>query len=324
MTVLLHIREDFRELIEITATAMNIMDPSLVEKDYWLMHVLWGLQRQGLVFHLKGGTSLSKGYDCIHRFSEDIDIKIEPDERLCGFKVYSGKNHDAPKHRDSRSNYFDWLTSHLKDKISGVIEIERDTTFDDSKKMRNGGIRLYYQSLFASADGLKDGILLEVGFDRTAPNQPRLITSWAYERAVAVPGIDIIDNRAIAVPCYEPKFTFVEKLQAVVRKFRIYKQGGSGSNLPANFLRHYYDLFQLLQRADVQDFIGTHEYESFKKERFGGDDTKISHSDAFKLTDPRDRDLFEKEYSRSASLYFKGRPSLTEILARIGSVLGQL
>ena len=99
MTVCLHNRADFRELVEITATAMNIMDPSLVEKDYWLMHVLWGLQQQGFVFHLKGGTSLSKGYGCIHRFSEDIDIKIEPDEGLCGFKVYAGRNHDAPKHR---------------------------------------------------------------------------------------------------------------------------------------------------------------------------------------------------------------------------------
>jgi hypothetical protein len=324
MTVLLHNRGDFRELIEITATAMNIMDPYLVEKDYWLMHVLWGLQQQGLVFHLKGGTSLSKGYECIHRFSEDIDIKIEPDERICGFTVYAGRNHDSPKHRESRSKYFDWLASYLKGKIPGVTEVERDTTFDDSQKMRSGGIRLYYASLFTAVDGLKDGILLEVGFDRTAPNQPRLITSWAYERAATVPGIGIIDNRALAVPCYEPKFTFVEKLQAVVRKFRIYKQGGSGPSVPANFIRHYYDLYQLLDRADIRDFIGTEEYQSFKKERFGGDDTKISHSDAFKLTDPRDRALFEKEYFRSASLYFKGRPSLAEILARIGKDLGRL
>jgi hypothetical protein len=209
-------------------------------------------------------------------------------------------------------------------KIPGVTEIQRDNTFDDPQKMRSGGIRLFYGSLFAATDGLKDGILLEVGFDRTAPNQPRPITSWAYERAASVAGIRIVDNRALAVLCYEPKFTFVEKLQAVIRKFRIYKQGVSGSSIPANFIRHYYDLFQLLDRADVQDFLGTEEYESFKKERFGGDDTKISHSDAFKLTDARDRALFEREYSRSASLYFKGRPTLEEILVRIGRDLERL
>jgi hypothetical protein len=34
----------------------------LVEKDYWIMQSLWGLQAQGFVFELKGGTSLSKGF----------------------------------------------------------------------------------------------------------------------------------------------------------------------------------------------------------------------------------------------------------------------
>ena len=40
------------------------------------MHVLWGLQAQGFAFELKVGTSLSKGFGVIHRFSEDIDIHV--------------------------------------------------------------------------------------------------------------------------------------------------------------------------------------------------------------------------------------------------------
>ena len=40
------------------------------------MHCLWGLQQQGFQFELKGGTSLSKGFGIIERFSEDIDIQI--------------------------------------------------------------------------------------------------------------------------------------------------------------------------------------------------------------------------------------------------------
>jgi len=43
------------------------------------MHALWGLQRLGFRFELKGGTSLPKGHGLIHRFSEDIDILIQPD-----------------------------------------------------------------------------------------------------------------------------------------------------------------------------------------------------------------------------------------------------
>lgn len=323
-TSYLHERDDFKDLIDITANAENITDPGLVEKDYWLMHILSSLQQLKLTFHLKGGTSLSKGYGCIHRFSEDIDIKIEHNETLCGFEVYTGKNHDDDKHRDSRRKYFNWIATYLQSKIHGLIEVKRDETFDDTQKRRNGGVRLLYNSQFSSIPGLKDGILLEIGFDRTAPNQPRLISSWAYDRANQTPGVSIIDNRAVNVLCYEPKYTFVEKLQAVVRKFRFYKEGKQGANLPANFIRHYYDLYQLINLSDVQAFIETPEYEEFKKERFGGDDIRVSNSDALKLGDPLDRALFEKEYTRSASLYYRGRPTLSEILERMAQDLERL
>lgn len=324
MNVFLHEHEDFQDLIEITTSAQNIIDPALVEKDYWLMHVLWALQQRNLHFELKGGTSLSKGYGCIHRFSEDVDIRIEPDEKSCGFRVYWGKNHTEKKHRDSRARYFDWITNVLNGKIHGISDIKRDHAFDDETgKYRNGGIRLYYDS-FYSAPGLKEGILLEAGFDRTAPNQPRLITSWAYEQAINSPNISVIDNRAKDVPCYEPRYTFVEKLQAIIRKFRLYREGKQGSSLPANFIRHYYDLYQLIDRPEVQAFIGTPDYENFKKERFGSDDTKISNSDALKLGDAADLALFENEYNRSASLYFKGRPTLMEILERVTKDLERL
>ena len=77
----LHDAPDFSDLIAIVGRAHSI-DPGLVEKDYWVMHCLYGLQKQGLSFELKGGTSLSKGFGLIHRFSEDIDIQINPKETL--------------------------------------------------------------------------------------------------------------------------------------------------------------------------------------------------------------------------------------------------
>ena len=324
----LHDSEHFKSLIDITASAEDIKDPALVEKDSWIMHALWGLEQLKLNFHLKGGTSLSKGYACIHRFSEDLDLKIEPDEALCGFSVYAGKNHDDKKHRESRRRYFDWVASYLKGKIHGIVDVVRDENFDDQQKHRNGGVRLIYKSFFSEIPGLKDGILLEIGFDRTAPNQSRLISSWAFDRAHANLDLDLdlefIDNRAKEVLCYEPKYTFVEKLQAVVRKFRLYKEGKQGANLPANFIRHYYDLYQLIDRSDVQDFIGTEEYRAYKVERFGGDDIQVSRSDALRLSAPEDLAVFEREYARSKSLYFRGRPTLTEILERIGKELPRL
>jgi hypothetical protein len=53
--MLLHDHKDFNDLIAAVSEAMGI-DPSLVEKDYWIMHCLWGLQQQGFSFELKGGT----------------------------------------------------------------------------------------------------------------------------------------------------------------------------------------------------------------------------------------------------------------------------
>ena len=71
MADFLHERHDFDQLLAVVANE-RALDPMLVEKDYWIMHGLWGLQAQDFVFELKGRTSLSKGFGVIHRFSEDI------------------------------------------------------------------------------------------------------------------------------------------------------------------------------------------------------------------------------------------------------------
>ncbi len=316
----LHNHKHFRQLIEITANELGIDEPSLVEKDYWITHCLYGLQKAGLIFELKGGTSLSKGYGIIHRFSEDIDIKIDPPiGQSIGFEIYTAKNHDKFKHKESRRKYFDWLTEFLDGKIDGVISVVRDTNFDN-EKYRSGGIRLHYKTSFPVIPGIKEGILLEVGFDRTAPNQPKTITSWALNKAIAT-NVDVINNQALHVPCYEPKFTFVEKLQAIVRKFKQYKKQG---NIPDNFMRHYYDIYYLLKLKDVQNFIGTQQYTDFKKERFCGDDISIINSDAFKIINTDDLELFQSEYNKTRALYYQGQIELMEILNFIGLYLDKL
>jgi hypothetical protein len=56
----LHQRSDFKALVETVADSEKINDPALVEKDYWIMHAVFGLKQLGLTFELKGGTSLSR------------------------------------------------------------------------------------------------------------------------------------------------------------------------------------------------------------------------------------------------------------------------
>ena len=300
----LHNHPQFADLIRIVAEAKGI-DPALAEKDYWIMHCLYGLQKLGLKFELKGGTSLSKGYQIINRFSEDIDIRIEPPAEL---HVKTKPNQKKHQHAESRKRFYDWLAETIR--IDGIAKVARDTAFDD-KQYRSGGIRLSYKGLFALPPDLKEGVLLEAGFDVVTPNHPKDISSWAYDYAVAKK-VDIVDNRAKGVACYDPGYTFVEKLQTISTKFRR-QQEKKGS--PIDFMRHYYDAYSLLQRPEVQAFIGTDAYKTHKKERFRqGDDPDITNNQAFVLSDPEARAAYTKAYDATSALYYSGKPTFDQIL----------
>ncbi len=90
------------------------------------MHILCGLQQQGFDFILKGGTSLSKGYKIIDRFSENIDIYIKlPVDR----NVNENPRNTNAGSVESRKKYYDWLADNIK--IDGIISVKRDHAFDD-------------------------------------------------------------------------------------------------------------------------------------------------------------------------------------------------
>lgn len=307
MPEFLHDRRDFGQLIAVVADERGI-DPTLVEKDYWIMHCLWGLQAQGFHFELKGGTSLSKGFGVIHRFSEDIDIRIDPPE---GMEVKTGRNQDKPAHVESRREFYGWLAEEIK--IPGIKSSERDTAFDD-EKLRSAGIRLVYPTSNKALNGVKTGILLELGFDDTAPNRAATISSWAYDTAMAR-GVTVIDNRAKDVLCYAPTHTFVEKLQTISTKYRLLTDSKA---FPPNFLRHYYDVYCLLSMNEVQDFLGQPAYELRKVQRFRvGDERVIARNAAFRLENFDERQRFAAEYRKTAALYYEGQPDFEDLLARI-------
>ena len=118
-------------------------------------------------------------------------------------------------------------------------------------------------------EDLREGVLLEASFDTVTPNTPRDISSWVYDYAAFK--VDFVDNRARAVPCYDPGYTFVEKLQTVSTKFR--RQQENRGN-PIDFMRHYYDVYSLLRRLEVQAFIGSDAYQAHKSRRFRGGDER--------------------------------------------------
>ncbi len=307
--IYLHSHPEFLQLLQIAGNEMNIL-PALVEKDYWVMHVLYGLQQQGFHFELKGGTSLSKGYKIIDRFSEDIDIHIKPPAHLA---VEERPNKTKQQHNNSRKNFYDWLSKEIK--IDGIVSITRDTAFD-TDHYRSGGVRLLYQTHTEIAKGIKEGILLEAGFDTVTPNTKLTVSSWAYDKATTFKDIELIDNRAVDIACYNAGYTLVEKLQAIATKFRKEQEHGGEYS---NYLRQYYDVYSLLSNKDVLNFIGTDEYYNHKKNRFPAADRKIplKENEAFLLSDPKIRERLRSRYKLTANLYYRGQPPFEDLLSRI-------
>ncbi|HVB04152.1 MAG TPA: nucleotidyl transferase AbiEii/AbiGii toxin family protein [Chitinophagaceae bacterium] len=267
---------------------------------------------------MKGGTSLSKGFKIIERFSEDIDIHITTPENL---KVNENPKNTKPANILARKGFYDWLAKNIK--LDGIVSVERDEVFDDTDYYRSGGIRLKYKNLFDKVESIKEGILLEAGFDTVTPNQKVTISSWAYDKAIQTPGIVIIDNKAIDIVCYNQEYTFVEKLQTIATKFRKEQSGGEGR---PNFMRQYYDVYCLLEDNTVQKFIGTPEYIEHKKKRFPAADleTPIAKNEAFLLNDPAIKADFIKRYKETATLYNNGQPDFDVLLERIKANIDRL
>ena len=304
MSKLVHELPEAKALFETLGAERNLL-PIIVEKDYWVMHCLWGLQQNRLAFEMKGGTSLSKGWGCIDRFSEDIDIQFAPPK---GLNVKGEKL----SHIEARIRFYDDVAAKIS--IPGIT-VERNRAYDDTKG-QNGGISLRYKSRFSTTPELKSEVLLEVGFAQTAPNEPRDITSWALERALLT--MDVFDNRASAVKCFNPEYTFVDKIQTICRRFRQHRDRSKENDQPRKFLRHYYDLYKLLELDRVLNFIRTAEYQTYKNKKLRGKDAEeFASKNAFRFADSETYSLFEKEYEFIINLLLSPGPTFKEIVDRI-------
>lgn len=313
----IHNDPEFNDLLAIVASKEGI-SITLVEKDYWIMHTLYSLKLQGIDFELKGGTSLSKGFGLINRFSEDIDIHISTSFGL----VIEGKE-DKPQIREARKAFYDTLAEKLS--INGIVRIERDHEFDDTDKYRSGGIRLNYVSYTPALEGLKDGILLEAGFDNITPNIPKDISSWIWDHLLSIKAhAAYIDNTAKGVLCYHPGYTLIEKLQTIIRKYR--SRNSPGAQDDKNIMRQYYDVYCLLGNQGIIDFLRKPEYLAHKSARIKGADGAIPLAEhpALHITDSDYRESLKARYQSTSGLYYKGQPEFGDILERIGTYLHKL
>lgn len=306
MPKFLHELDSAKELFNILAAEKNIL-PAVVEKDYWIMHCLWGLQKSGLQFEMKGGTSLSKGWGVVDRFSEDIDIRFDAPASV-------NPKGEKPAQIAARFAFYDDLANRIK--IDGIVA-ERNRAYDD-KKAQNGGISLKYQTHFPPTPALKPEVLLEAGFDKTAPNEARDFSSWALERA-REKTVDVHDNRALGVLCFNPEYTFVDKIQTICRRFRQFRdRNDPEKDKPQAFLRHYYDLYMLLEVPRVRAFIGTPEYAAYKNQKLKpADAAEFATREAFLLEKPETYARFEEEFQAMNAMLTPPRPKFADIMAQI-------
>ena len=148
---------ELRELFQATAFKMGIQ-PSIIEKDFWVCYLLDHLFNDSQFkndFVFKGGTSLSKAFHVIERFSEDIDLILDW-TKLDYSKMEPWK--DRSKNQQDKFNkelnaaaatYFkETLVPKLNEEIEEKLGIVNSFQIDDHDPML---IRFIYPVYFPDA-----------------------------------------------------------------------------------------------------------------------------------------------------------------------------
>ena len=235
-----HEDRDFDDLLSIVAERQGLTIAA-VEKDYWVTHVLWAILAQGFDVWFKGGTSLSKGFGLIKRFSEDLDLKIEPGSATALPRV-SDWTRESRQATQQRQTYFEALSMLLR--VPGA-EIHLSVP-DNERRWRGANLEVNYQGRHLDALGvLKPFVLLEVGSARVTPFLERDCTSFIHDYLDEEGELgNYEDNRPRSVRCLHPLVTLIEKLDSLQR--RALQQV---DRAPATFVRHYEDAAHIIAAA---------------------------------------------------------------------------
>nr|WP_314751850.1 nucleotidyl transferase AbiEii/AbiGii toxin family protein [uncultured Capnocytophaga sp.] len=242
----------------ITQTAARIGLPiQAVEKDLWvttLLQLLFTLPfASQLLF--KGGTSLSKSYGLIHRFSEDIDLVI--DRNYFGYERDLTKKQIKQLRKQSSLFVEKEFTIALKQVIEnfGLQKFctiiaqpngEGDNTYPEPRK-----VEVFYQSLFSSIDYLQPKVVLEVGtrslFEPTEPTQVKSLITSTFQQIET-------DMVSVIITTASPAKTFLEKAFLLHELFTTHK--GDKAERKS---RHLYDLEKMMDESFAIEAISNNE-----------------------------------------------------------------
>ncbi|WP_437203369.1 nucleotidyl transferase AbiEii/AbiGii toxin family protein [Planctomicrobium sp. SH664] len=222
--------------------------PAMVEKDYFVTEALRAIASAGqdrVIF--KGGTSLSKGWNLIQRFSEDIDLFLDP----AAFDPALNKRG------------IDRELKLLRDAVAGVPGL----TFLKDQSKTFGGFgrndRSGYQQVFGGAGEVKGEVFLEAGIASGRQPTADLSLESYVARFLRETGTSLSaeDETPFTMRLLHFRRTFVEKLFTIHGKVQLFKQHGQRIG---SYARHYYDLFQLSQLPEVLAMLQSDEYAEIK------------------------------------------------------------
>ena len=169
--------------------------PHLLEKDIWvvwsLQHLFAGSYAEHLVF--KGGTSLSKAYGVIHRFSEDVDLTYDI-RAIAGDLVGdadvplpSTKSQEKKWSKEIRARLSDWVGSEIVPRLKQDLE---QKGLPATARAEGDKVFIDYVPLVTGTGYVAPTVMLEFGARSTGePSEPRAIRcdAAAYLQAVEFP-----------------------------------------------------------------------------------------------------------------------------------------
>ena len=232
-----------RNIFEETAKAIGLPAAAAVEKDWWVVRTLELVFGSSIAPYtvFKGGTSLSKAWGLIDRFSEDIDLAL--DRKFLGFEKDDNEMTGSQVSR-LRRHSFKFITEkyfpEIKDKFSAAglsvnIQLGEIKDADQDPLI----IEIYYQSITEPIPYLLPRVLIEVGSrSLIEPYDDRSFTSLVGDK---FKGRAFADEN-ITIPSVNPQRTFLEKVFLLHEEFQ----------LPTERIRverksrHLYDLEKLM------------------------------------------------------------------------------
>jgi len=206
----------------------------IVEKDFWVCWILEQLFELPLQMVFKGGTSLSKAYQLIHRFSEDVDITID-------YRNVLGETDLLKLSRTKQKQLGKDLKENLKNIVKNIIFPHLESTLPRGSEINvsDDGEKLYfYYPTLKKQIYLRDHVLLEFGIrNTTEPFENHKIEPYLKE---------ILKETSITLPealvhTLSPIRTFWEKATLI----HVACNRNQFHESPERLSRHWYDLHML-------------------------------------------------------------------------------